>query len=107
MRAIISASIVSLIPCLFLLVVLLRLASAVLCTSGASGADPEAREKRARTAETLLLRVWLTDYKTFRGTNWSPRVAQLQHDGQRDHGDTDAYLAQKIGERTWQSLHTA
>lgn len=86
---------------------LLRLASAVLCTSGASGADPEAREKRARTAETLVLRVWLTDYKTFRGTNWSPRVAQLQHDGQRHHGDTDAYLAQKIGERRRKCLYKA
>lgn len=59
------------------------------------------REKRSRTGEedeTLVLRVWLTDYKTFRGTNWSPQAERLRADGLRDHADTQAYLADKIGE---------
>jgi len=45
----------------------------------------------------LVLEVWLTDYKTARGTNHHPDVARVQADGQAAHGDPGAYLSQKVG----------
>ncbi|GAB5031939.1 transcriptional sir2 family [Nannochloropsis oceanica] len=48
-------------------------------------------------AVRLVLEVWLTDYKTARGTNHHPGVAILQADGRAAHGDPGAYLSQKMG----------
>ena len=45
----------------------------------------------------LVLEVWLTDYKTARGTNHHPDVARVQADGQAAHGDPGVYLSQKVG----------
>lgn len=45
----------------------------------------------------LVLEVWLTDYKTARGTNHHSDVALLQADGHAAHGDPGAYLSQKVG----------
>ncbi|CBN79318.1 conserved unknown protein [Ectocarpus siliculosus] len=46
----------------------------------------------------LRLRLGLTDYRTFRGTNWSPSAARLAADSARDHPWLEAaYLSQKLG----------
>ncbi|CAM9212534.1 unnamed protein product, partial [Phaeothamnion confervicola] len=45
----------------------------------------------------LTLRLALTDYRDFRGTNWSPQAACLVSDGLRDRSDGGVYLSQKLG----------
>lgn len=48
--------------------------------------------------ETLVLRLGLTDYRSFKVTEAdSARAAQLQRDGERDHGSSVVYLSQKLG----------
>jgi hypothetical protein len=46
-----------------------------------------------------VLRLWVTDYKTFRGTNWRPQpgLALLQDHGLQHWGSPEAYLSQKLG----------
>lgn len=60
----------------------------VKCEGGEGGSGPVRR---------LVLEVWLTDYKTARGTNHHSDVALLQTDGHAAHGDPGAYLSQKVG----------
>ncbi|CAM9470057.1 unnamed protein product [Choristocarpus tenellus] len=45
----------------------------------------------------LTLHLGLTDYRSFRGTNWSPNGHQLALDGTRDYSDPGAYLSNKLG----------
>jgi len=56
--------------------------------------------KRSKTAMSMrvVLRMWLSDYKTFKGTNWHPQVARLRSDGKAHHGQEEAYLGHKLGE---------
>ena len=45
----------------------------------------------------LTLHLGLTDYRSFLGTNWSPRCDELKEAGRRDHDDSSAYLAHPLG----------
>lgn len=45
----------------------------------------------------LLLRLGLTSYRDFLGTNWSSSAAWLQQQGAADWGDKQAYLADPLG----------
>ncbi|KAI9514699.1 hypothetical protein NQZ68_031587 [Dissostichus eleginoides] len=45
----------------------------------------------------LTLRLGLTCYKDYLGTNWSCRVAELRQRGEAEFGDTLALLAQPLG----------
>jgi len=63
-----------------------------------SGAFRHKRTQQHRERHsTLTLYLGLTDYKSFRGTNWSPQATQLLSDGVRDFGDAGAYMSQKLG----------
>ncbi|XP_042274581.1 uridine diphosphate glucose pyrophosphatase NUDT22 [Thunnus maccoyii] len=53
---------------------------------------------RAQEAEALLaLRLGLTCYKDYLGTNWSCRVAELRRRGEEEFNDPLALLAQPLG----------
>lgn len=45
----------------------------------------------------LLLRLGLTSYRDFLGTNWAGSAAWLRQQGAADWGDTQAYLADPLG----------
>ncbi|XP_005577530.2 uridine diphosphate glucose pyrophosphatase NUDT22 isoform X2 [Macaca fascicularis] len=45
----------------------------------------------------LLLRLGLTSYRDFLGTNWSSSAAWLRQQGATNWGDTQAYLADPLG----------
>lgn len=45
----------------------------------------------------LLLRLGLTSYRDFLGTNWASSAAWLQQQGAADWGDRQAYLADPLG----------
>lgn len=45
----------------------------------------------------LLLRLGLTSYRDFLGTNWASSAAQLRQQGAADWGDKQAYLADPLG----------
>ncbi|CAN0387877.1 unnamed protein product, partial [Discosporangium mesarthrocarpum] len=45
----------------------------------------------------LTLQLGLTDYRDFRGTNWSPDSARIAADGARQRSDCGAYLSNKLG----------
>ncbi|XP_048475520.1 uridine diphosphate glucose pyrophosphatase NUDT22 isoform X2 [Rhincodon typus] len=53
----------------------------------------------------LLLRLGLTCYKDYLGTNWAPEARLLQEQGTADFGDSQAYLAEPLG--VGAMLHTA
>ncbi|XP_055987691.1 uridine diphosphate glucose pyrophosphatase NUDT22 [Sorex fumeus] len=61
-----------------------RLHSTVLESTGSAG-------------PLLLLRLGLTSYRDFLGTNWSNSAACLQQQGVADWGDKQAYLADPLG----------
>ncbi|MEE6525268.1 hypothetical protein FKM82_025166 [Ascaphus truei] len=52
---------------------------------------------RKKKKRGLTLHLALTSYKDFLCTNWSGEVGDLQERGGREHGDTEAYLAQPLG----------
>ncbi|XP_067877894.1 uridine diphosphate glucose pyrophosphatase NUDT22 isoform X1 [Heterodontus francisci] len=64
---------------------------------------------RIRSAElasgALVLRLGLTCYKDYLGTNWSADAPLLQRQGLADFGDSQAYLADPLG--VGAMLHTA
>lgn len=49
------------------------------------------------TGPPLLLRLGLTSYRDFLGTNWASSAAWLQQQGETDWGDKQAYLADPLG----------
>ncbi|XP_059497529.1 uridine diphosphate glucose pyrophosphatase NUDT22 isoform X2 [Stegostoma tigrinum] len=53
----------------------------------------------------LLLRLGLTCYKDYLGTNWAPEARLLQEQGTADFGNSQAYLAEPLG--VGAMLHTA
>lgn len=61
-----------------------RLHSAILAPTGSQGPQ-------------LLLRLGLTSYRDFLGTNWAGSAGQLQQQGATDWGDKQAYLADPLG----------
>lgn len=61
-----------------------RLHSATLTPAGSTGPP-------------LLLRLGLTSYRDFLGTNWASSAAWLQQQGETDWGDKQAYLADPLG----------
>ncbi|XP_049635837.1 uridine diphosphate glucose pyrophosphatase NUDT22 [Suncus etruscus] len=61
-----------------------RLHSATLAPAGSTGPP-------------LLLRLGLTSYRDFLGTNWASSAAWLQQQGETDWGDKQAYLADPLG----------
>lgn len=61
-----------------------RLHSATLATTGSLGPQ-------------LLLRLGLTSYRDFLGTNWASSAAWLRQQGVTDWGDKQAYLADPLG----------
>ncbi|KAB1251376.1 Uridine diphosphate glucose pyrophosphatase [Camelus dromedarius] len=61
-----------------------RLHSATLVPTGSSGPQ-------------LLLRLGLTSYRDFLGTNWASSAAWLRQQGATDWGDKQAYLADPLG----------
>ncbi|XP_059811181.1 uridine diphosphate glucose pyrophosphatase NUDT22 [Hypanus sabinus] len=48
-------------------------------------------------AGRLLLRLGLTSYRDYLGTNWSPQAPALRRQGLADWGDSQAYLAEPLG----------
>lgn len=48
-------------------------------------------------AALLTLRLGLTCYKDYLGTNWSSRVAELRQQGEKEYSDPLALLAQPLG----------
>ncbi|XP_037373566.1 uridine diphosphate glucose pyrophosphatase NUDT22 isoform X2 [Talpa occidentalis] len=61
-----------------------RLHSAILTPTGSPGPQ-------------LLLRLGLTSYRDFLGTNWASSAAWLRQQGAADWGDKQAYLADPLG----------
>ncbi|XP_047603254.1 uridine diphosphate glucose pyrophosphatase NUDT22 isoform X2 [Lutra lutra] len=61
-----------------------RLHSAILAPTGSQGPQ-------------LLLRLGLTSYRDFLGTNWAGSAGRLQQQGATDWGDKQAYLADPLG----------
>lgn len=61
-----------------------RLHSVILAPTGSQGPQ-------------LLLRLGLTSYRDFLGTNWTSSAARLQQQGATDWGDKQAYLADPLG----------
>ncbi|XP_045341661.1 uridine diphosphate glucose pyrophosphatase NUDT22 isoform X2 [Leopardus geoffroyi] len=61
-----------------------RLHSAILAPTGSQGPQ-------------LLLRLGLTSYRDFLGTNWASSAAWLRQQGATDWGDKQAYLADPLG----------
>lgn len=61
-----------------------RLHSATLAPAGSTGPP-------------MLLRLGLTSYRDFLGTNWASSAAWLQQQGETDWGDKQAYLADPLG----------
>nr|XP_054367840.1 uridine diphosphate glucose pyrophosphatase NUDT22 isoform X3 [Mirounga angustirostris] len=61
-----------------------RLHSAILAPTGSQGPQ-------------LLLRLGLTSYRDFLGTNWASSASWLQQQGAADWGDKQAYLADPLG----------
>ena len=61
-----------------------RLHSATLAPTGSQG-------------PRLLLRLGLTSYRDFLGTNWASAAAWLRQQGATDWGDKQAYLADPLG----------
>ena len=61
-----------------------RLHSAALAPTGSQGPQ-------------LLLRLGLTSYREFLGTNWASSAAWLRQQGAADWGDKQAYLADPLG----------
>ncbi|XP_078062269.1 uridine diphosphate glucose pyrophosphatase NUDT22 [Mustelus asterias] len=59
----------------------------------------------ALEGEGLLLKLGLTCYKDYLGTNWAPGARLLQEQGTADFGDSQAYLAEPLG--VGAMLHTA
>ncbi|XP_077433618.1 uridine diphosphate glucose pyrophosphatase NUDT22 isoform X2 [Vanacampus margaritifer] len=49
------------------------------------------------SAPLLTLRVGLTSYKDYLGTNWSSRAAELRRRGEAELGSSQALLAQPLG----------
>nr|XP_057916068.1 uridine diphosphate glucose pyrophosphatase NUDT22 [Doryrhamphus excisus] len=54
-------------------------------------------DKETLDVPLLTLRVGLTSYKDYLGTNWSSAVADLRRRGKADFGGGDALLAQPLG----------
>ncbi|XP_015234844.1 PREDICTED: nucleoside diphosphate-linked moiety X motif 22 [Cyprinodon variegatus] len=52
---------------------------------------------RHHPSSLLTLRLGLTCYKDYLGTNWSCKVAELRRRGQKEFGDSLALLAQPLG----------
>ncbi|XP_055521776.1 uridine diphosphate glucose pyrophosphatase NUDT22 isoform X2 [Leucoraja erinacea] len=50
-----------------------------------------------RRGELLALRLGLTCYRDYLGTNWSPEAPALQRRGLEDLGDSQAYMADPLG----------
>ncbi|XP_004394073.1 PREDICTED: nucleoside diphosphate-linked moiety X motif 22 isoform 2 [Odobenus rosmarus divergens] len=61
-----------------------RLHSAILAPTGSQGPQ-------------LLLRLGLTSYRDFLGTNWASSASWLRQQGAADWGDKQAYLADPLG----------
>ncbi|XP_041035846.1 uridine diphosphate glucose pyrophosphatase NUDT22 [Carcharodon carcharias] len=55
--------------------------------------------------ERLLLRLGLTCYRDYLGTNWAPEAQLLQEQGATDYSDSQAYLAEPLG--VGAMVHTA
>lgn len=60
-------------------------------------ACPERDTLRRNTAPLLTLRLGLTCYKDFLGTNWSQGARELRQRGEAEFGDPLALLAQPLG----------
>ncbi|XP_028445272.1 uridine diphosphate glucose pyrophosphatase NUDT22 [Perca flavescens] len=58
---------------------------------------PSKNTEDQRTGHLLTLRLGLTCYKDYLGTNWSCRVAELRQRGEVEFGDPLALLAQPLG----------
>lgn len=73
--------------------------SSVQAKSGKDGWGREAAGEPRKDADgaILRLRLGLTCYKDFLGTNWSREAVKLQHRGRLEVGDPQALLAQPLG----------
>lgn len=59
--------------------------------------EDESGEGRQERGVLLRLRLGLTCYRDFMGTNWAPWAAVLQQRGLGELGDSQAYLAEPLG----------
>ncbi|XP_054648113.1 uridine diphosphate glucose pyrophosphatase NUDT22 [Dunckerocampus dactyliophorus] len=67
------------------------------CTQSFQGSTEEKGSVEPMQVPLLTLRVGLTSYKDYLGTNWSAQVAELRGRGKADFGSSDALLAQPLG----------
>jgi hypothetical protein len=68
--------------------------TAALHASTANTATVAAAVQQRRS---IALHIALTDYRTFRGTEWAPHSSQLRSDGASQHGSECAHLSRKLG----------
>uniref|UniRef100_A0A673AL92 Nudix hydrolase domain-containing protein n=1 Tax=Sphaeramia orbicularis TaxID=375764 RepID=A0A673AL92_9TELE len=68
------------------------------CKEEGVTASPSSKTTNNKDSENLLtLRLGLTSYKDYLGTNWSCQVEELRRRGEVEFGDPQALLAQPLG----------
>ncbi|XP_014839133.1 PREDICTED: nucleoside diphosphate-linked moiety X motif 22 isoform X1 [Poecilia mexicana] len=68
-----------------------------LQTEDGEGVSQKISQPKHRPGSVLTLRLGLTCYKDYLGTNWSGEVAELRRRGQEEFGNPLALLAQPLG----------
>jgi hypothetical protein len=63
----------------------------------ATAASAVAAAAAAVQQRSTALHIALTDYRTFRGTEWASHSSQLRSDGASQHGSECAHLSRKLG----------
>lgn len=66
-------------------------------TESFGGSTGSAADCHSHAGPLLILRLGLTCYKDYLGTNWSCQVAELRRHGEEEFGDPLALLAQPLG----------
>lgn len=68
-----------------------------LQTEDGEGVSQKISQPKHHPGNVLTLRLGLTCYKDYLGTNWSGEVAELRRRGQEEFGDPLALFAQPLG----------
>jgi hypothetical protein len=63
----------------------------------ANTANTAATAVAVQQQRSITLHIALTDYRTFRGTEWAPHSSQLSSDGASQYGSECAHLSRKLG----------
>lgn len=67
------------------------------CNNRDNGVTASASSRTIDSEYLLTLRLGLTSYKDYLGTNWSCQVEELRQRGELEFGDSRALLAQPLG----------